>query len=114
MSYEIRAALPPFARAVDLLVISRTPGAAGSGRDVIAFGRSVVMEEVAEPDCCPASPTLRLDWQASQQLMDELWQCGLRPSEGTGSAGSLAATERHLRDMQSIAMGLLKKDGVPV
>lgn len=46
--------------------------------------------------------------------MDELWTCGLRPSEGTGSAGSLAATERHLKDMQVIAMGLLKKDGVEV
>lgn len=44
----------------------------------------------------------------AQRLMDELWNCGLRPSEGTGSAGSLAATERHLKDMQTIAMGLLK------
>jgi hypothetical protein len=28
--------------------------------------------------------------------------CGLRPSEGTGSAGALAATERHLKDMQRL------------
>ena len=41
--------------------------------------------------------------------MDELWRCGLRPSEGTGSAGSLAATERHLKDMQAIAFDLLKR-----
>ena len=47
-------------------------------------------------------------------LMDELWQCGFRPSEGSGSAGSLAATERHLRDMQAIAMGLLRKESVQV
>lgn len=59
-------------------------------------------------------PTLRLENQEAQFLMDELWRCGLRPSEGTGSAGSLAATEKHLRDMQAIAMGLLKKDGVNV
>lgn len=59
-----------------------------------------------------AEPMLNIDIQAAQQLMDELWKCGLRPSEGTGSAGSLAATERHLKDMQSIAMGLLKKHGV--
>lgn len=50
--------------------------------------------------------------QEAQRLMDELWDCGLRPSEGTGSAGSLAATERHLKDMQTIAMGLLRKEGV--
>jgi hypothetical protein len=34
--------------------------------------------------------------------MDQLWQCGLRPSEGTGSAGSLAATQRHLEDMRAL------------
>lgn len=57
-------------------------------------------------------PTMRLQNQEAQQLMDELWRCGLRPSEGTGSAGSLAATEKHLVDMQKIAMGLLKAHGV--
>lgn len=57
-------------------------------------------------------PMLRLGIQGAQQLMDELWQCGLRPKEGTGSAGSLAATERHLGDMQKIALGLLKVHGV--
>ena len=57
-------------------------------------------------------PMLRLGIQGAQQLMDELWQCGLRPTEGTGSAGSLAATERHLGDMQKIALGLLKAHGV--
>jgi hypothetical protein len=57
-------------------------------------------------------PTARLSMHAAQQLIDELWACGLRPSEGSGSAGSLAATERHLKDMQAIAMGLLRKEGV--
>lgn len=36
------------------------------------------------------------------KLMDDLWVCGLRPSEGSGSAGALAATERHLGDMRRI------------
>lgn len=58
------------------------------------------------------APTLKLRHNEAQDLMDELWNCGLRPSEGTGSAGSLAATERHLKDMQTIAMGLLKAQGV--
>jgi hypothetical protein len=38
-----------------------------------------------------------------QKLMDDLWDCGLRPSEGTGSAGALAAVEKHLGDMRKIA-----------
>ena len=57
-------------------------------------------------------PAAHLDRSSCQQLMDELWRVGFRPSEGSGSAGSLAATERHLGDMQKIAMGLLKNKGV--
>ena len=36
----------------------------------------------------------------AQALMDRLWKAGLRPTEGSGSAGALAATECHLADMQ--------------
>lgn len=54
-------------------------------------------------------PFARLEIQSAQTLIDELWNCGLRPSEGTGSAGSLAATEKHLTDMRKIAF---KKLGI--
>lgn len=65
-----------------------------------------------EPGHLIGEPTMRLTSGEAQQLIDELWRCGLRPTEGSGSAGSLAATERHLRDMQAIAFGVLNKDGV--
>lgn len=55
-----------------------------------------------------ANPFMRIDIQQAQQLMDELWQCGLRPSEGTGSAGSLRATESHLSDMRKLVSKCLK------
>lgn len=47
-------------------------------------------------------PTLSMQDEQCQQLMDELWRVGFRPSEGSGSAGSLAATERHLADMRHL------------
>jgi hypothetical protein len=47
-------------------------------------------------------PAMSLAPDAAQQLMDELWNTGLRPSEGTGSAGALAATQRHLEDMRTL------------
>lgn len=67
-----------------------------------------------EPGSHYGDPFLRLSTTDAQRLMDELWHCGLRPSEGSGSAGSLAATERHLKDMRTIAMGLLRDSGVEV
>lgn len=47
-------------------------------------------------------PMVTLPIETAQQLMDELWQCGLRPSEGTGSAGALAAVQAHLKDMRAL------------
>lgn len=52
---------------------------------------------------------IRLSHDDAQALVDELWLCGIRPSEGTGSAGSLAATERHLADMRRIAFAALRE-----
>jgi hypothetical protein len=43
-----------------------------------------------------------MDRWEMQELMDALWRCGLRPTEGVGSVGALAATERHLKDMQRL------------
>jgi len=40
--------------------------------------------------------------EQAQNFMDELWRVGFRPTEGSGSAGSLAATERHLADMRAL------------
>jgi hypothetical protein len=55
------------------------------------------------PECTQyIEPVITLSNKDAQQLMDELWGCGLRPSEGTGSAGSLAATQRHLEDMRTL------------
>jgi len=47
-------------------------------------------------------PTARLSNAAAQELMDQLWSAGLRPSEGSGSAGAMRATERHLEDMRRL------------
>jgi len=48
------------------------------------------------------APTFSLQPSAAQELMDELWRCGLRPTAGHGSAGAIAATERHLEDMRAL------------
>jgi len=64
---------------------------------------------VAEPPvfrvCTPheaVSPTLQLPASDAQALMDQLWQCGIRPSEGTGSAGAFAAAQSHLADLRRL------------
>lgn len=68
--------------------------------EVLSVAQPVVMQAADQGRIY--EPFMRLELTAAQQLMDELWHCGLRPTEGTGSAGSLAATERHLQDMRKL------------
>ncbi len=58
--------------------------------------------EESSPEHAWQPPILWLDKGQCQQLMDDLWAAGTRPTEGSGSAGSLAATERHLSDMRHL------------
>lgn len=55
-------------------------------------------------------PTMVIDLTAAQELMDDLWASGIRPTEGAGTAGSMRATENHLADMRKIAFRALKLD----
>lgn len=48
------------------------------------------------------APMLTISPDEAQGLMDELWRAGIRPTEGAGSVGQLAATERHLEDMRTL------------
>jgi len=47
-------------------------------------------------------PPITLGRREAQLLMDDLWHSGIRPTEGTGSSGSLRATEKHLEDMRRL------------
>jgi hypothetical protein len=70
----------------------------------LSIATGLAMELLPPDQPLPYRPLFTLDPTEAQGLMNQLWQCGLRPSEGSGSAGSLAATERHLEDMRKLAM----------
>ncbi len=92
----IRACNTSWNRHVDLLVYYRIG-------DKVFDLRELEPEDFKEIPAGLREPTAAvLDKIAAQQLMDDLWQCGIRPSEGSGSAGALAATERHLADMRKL------------
>lgn len=104
MKLEIRAAKQGWRDRIELFVVGTDErGSRFSGAPITM----TAMEEAAY-----LQPTANIDATSAQQLMDDLWMCGLRPSEGAGSAGALAATQSHLKDMQRITFGLLRKHGV--
>lgn len=68
-----------------------------------AIAQPITMITMKKPNVYePIQPTFQLNKHAAQKLMDDLWDCGLRPSEGSGSAGQLAATQRHLEDLRKL------------
>lgn len=115
MNFQLRAQAAPWNRGVELLIGCgcKTARFQGEPESVMhssgwtelqpADGSSLAFIEY--PEGAKRPPSLELTMQAAQTLMDDLWQAGLRPTEGTGSAGSLAATERHLQDMQRLVFG---------
>lgn len=92
------------------VAIDRVIGGAGS----TLIAKPLEFEPMQEEGAIWQRPTAVLELEVGQQLMDELWRAGLRPTEGSGSAGSMAATERHLEDMRTLVMGIMVKEGVPV
>lgn len=72
-------------------------------RDNKLFGvlSDIIMENNPDVGVIRSTP-IKISMENAQSLMDELWQCGIRPSEGTGSAGALAATQKHLEDMRKL------------
>lgn len=106
---QIRARKRDYNDSIGLLVCEK--GAVG--RRFTAVAEPFVMRQLS-PNDIVRDPTIELETTAAQALMDELWNCGLRPIEGSGSAGSLAATERHLEDMRKVAFRLLDENFKPV
>lgn len=106
-----------FGRGININMAIRLPDGYAAGDRVTGdqvlkhrIATGITFTEIDDPDLAPLGEAfLSLSMTDAQALMDELWRCGLRPSEGTGSAGSLAATERHLKDMQTIAFELLER-----
>lgn len=56
-------------------------------------------------------PLTTLELNEAQELMDELWNCGIRPTDGAGSAGAMQRAENHIKDLQKITYKLLKIEG---
>lgn len=65
----------------------------------------LVMRTV-EPGDTLGDPFLSISYEAAEALMNELWSCGIRPTD-VGSPGELGATKAHLADMRKIVFEVL-------
>ena len=67
------------------------------------IAKPLEFEEITTDDCFKVlDPSISISFDEAQVLIDDLWRAGVRPTEGAGSAGQMAATEKHLNDMRKL------------
>jgi hypothetical protein len=94
---EIRVNKEPWNMCLSFLIFDRRD----TTKSIVSA--SVLMQTVETGDLLPEP--MKMSLEEAQSLMDNLWDCGIRPTEGPGSAGSLAATRYHLEDMRKLVFG---------
>lgn len=53
------------------------------------------------------SPTLTISMEAAQQLLDDLYNVGLRPTHAIETGSTLAAQKAHIDDLRTILFAVL-------
>src|SRR3990167_8536848 len=54
------------------------------------------------------SPPLVLDEHSAQNLLQELWNAGVRPNNGEGTSAQVDSLKYHLEDMRKLVFNHLK------
>lgn len=108
---EIRCGYMPWKGEFELYLYARDTT---DGVCTVSAAKPVAMEQVSEMFAgTHSAPMLSLSEAEAQQLMDELWRAGVRPKDGTGSTGQIAAMQLHLDDMRALVfnpLGLANKE----
>lgn len=95
---KVRAKAAPWTNGVEIAAFGKLP----SGDMRVAI---IQWETIAES--AAMKPTLAIRMDQAQVLMDDLWNAGVRPTDGAGSAGAMRAAERHIQDLRAVAFKAL-------
>jgi hypothetical protein len=67
-----------------------------------AYATSIVMTTIDANRAIKIDPVCVLHKEEAINLMDALWNLGIRPSSGAGDANTLEATKYHLEDLRKL------------
>lgn len=100
MKLEFHASADPYLMGDEIDL--RLRGKNGDGDIFLAENPLAFRRLTAADEGVRIEPFLTIRHQEAQSLMDSLWRVGIRPTEGQGSAGQMAAVQSHLADMRAI------------
>ncbi len=92
--HDIRVDQRPYFKGIDIYIVKHFPDEATLGTLT-----TLNFEKVPEGHVPPPTP-LNINFRQAQELMNGLWNLGIRPNEGL--LPSHQATEKHLNDMRKI------------
>ena len=95
---HVRAKAAPWANGVEIAAFGRLQ----NGDTKVATIQWETISANAE-----MRPLLLIRKEQAQVLMDDLWNAGIRPTEGAGSAGAMRAAEHHIADLRRVAFKAL-------
>lgn len=101
MRLRIWPYLPQWSDLLEIAILSDQPRDENYVRRVLHPLQYEDFQGIGEGYEMPRAGTMTLE--NAQELMDALWSCGLRPSQGRGSAGAMDAVQEHLKDLRQNA-----------
>lgn len=106
---EIDKAIKMRARRADLSAGSDKIELYAFQKDSHTYSTARKLELIQTERHVKLEPFIEIELHEAQILMDDLWEAGVRPTEGSGSAGAMKAVQNHLEDMRKITF---KKIGI--
>jgi hypothetical protein len=95
---RLKAHLAPWHFGIEFLLVQ--PMSFNQPKPLVLPGPLTLIE--APEMHVPIEPTFRLSMQSAQQLIDDLWHAGLRPTAGKSSEGLVEAKQQHINDLRTI------------
>lgn len=96
-----RAQMMIYRDGVDLLYFQR------QGETIaVAQPVNLILTEQPRSDLIEG-PTLHLPDNSAQELLQALWDAGLRPSDGTGGSAEVKALRDHIKFAERVALAIL-------
>ena len=92
---KIRAIMQGWYEGVSISIQDRNKN---NGR--LSIVKELTLEEI--PEGSMINETANISRESAQELMDDLYSIGIRPTDAAGTAGGMKATENHLNDMRKI------------
>jgi hypothetical protein len=69
-------------------------------------GKVFVAPPVVFTECDPgetSAPSFAMSQEAAQELMNRMWQLGIRPRDGEGTMAHVGAMKAHIEDLRKVA-----------